>query len=84
MRWQRQIIAFMSAEILKETMRRRPFEPFRIRLSSDDVYEVRHPEAAFLTRGGLYIGLPGNEEIPERAVYCSMLHIAAIETLTAA
>lgn len=75
----------MSADALKTALSRRPFEPIRIVLSSGDGYEIRHPEFAWLVRGGLYVGLPpGNGELPERAVFCSMSHIAAIENLTAA
>ena len=73
---------------LKDYLHRRPFEPFRVVLSSGTSYEVRHPEFAWLLKGGLYIGIPdstnadGEEsETPERAVYCSMLHIAAVEPL---
>ena len=72
----------MTLHALKETMSRRPFEPFRVILSSGDSYEVRHPEFAWLVRGGLYVGLPAdNGELPERAVFWSLLHFAAIESL---
>jgi hypothetical protein len=70
----------MSAAVIKDQLSRRPFEPFRVVLSSGDVYEVRHPEFAWLIKGGLYVGLPTDKtDIPERAVFCSMLHIAAVE-----
>jgi len=73
----------MSASVLKDQLARRPFEPFRVILSSGDRYEVRHPEFAWLIRGGLYVGLPAdNGDLPDRAVFCSMLHIAGVESLT--
>jgi hypothetical protein len=72
-------------ETLKSAISRRPFEPFRVVTSSGESYEIRHPEAALLLKGGLYIGLPqGNDKLPERVVYCSMLHITAVETLAPA
>lgn len=75
----------MSLDAVKSALTRRPFAPFRVILSSGDGYEIRHPEFAWLVKGGLYVGLPAdNGELPERAVFCSMLHIAAIENLTAA
>lgn len=80
----------MSADALKTALTRRPFAPIRVVLSSGDGYEIRHPEFAWLVKGGLYVGLPADVptedggELPERAVFCSMLHIAAIENLTAA
>jgi hypothetical protein len=69
---------------IRDLLQRRPFEPFRVVLSSGDSYDVRHPEFAWLVKGGLYVGLPsqenGNEsDLPDRAVYCSALHIAAVE-----
>jgi len=70
----------MNIEVLKESLARRPFDRFRVRLSSGDAYDVRHPEGAWLVKGGLYVGLPPSEAIPDRAVFCSLLHIAAIET----
>jgi hypothetical protein len=75
----------MSADALKSALGRKPFEPFRIIMSSGDSYEVRHPEFAWLVRGGLYVGLPPeNGDLPERAVFCSMVHITAAETLATA
>lgn len=69
-------------EALQEWLSRRPFEPFRVVLSSGEGYEVRHPEMAFLLKGGMYIALPaGNGEVPDRATYCSMLHITSVEPL---
>lgn len=74
----------MSAAILKDLLSRRPFEPFRVRLSSGDAYEVRHPEMALLLRNGIYVAVPnGGDELPEQAVWCSLLHVAAVEPLTA-
>lgn len=72
----------MNIEILKELLARRPFEPFLIRLSSGDTYEVRHPEMAWLLKTGLYVALPPiQDDLPDRAAYCALLHIAAVEPL---
>lgn len=73
-------------DTIKELLGRRPFSPFRVILSSGDSYEVRHPEFAWLTKGGLYVGLPpaagnGQADLPERAVFCSALHLAGVEQL---
>src|SRR5436190_1913459 len=54
----------MMIDILREAMSRRPFEPFRVVLSSGDFYEVRHPENALLLRGGIYIAQHDNGELP--------------------
>ncbi|MBI1904119.1 MAG: hypothetical protein HYS13_23740 [Planctomycetia bacterium] len=75
----------MTLDTLREALARRPFEPFRVVLSSGTSYEVRHPEFGWLVKNGLYVGIPsGNGDLPERAVYCALLHIAAVETLAPA
>jgi hypothetical protein len=73
-------------DTIKQLLARRPFAPFRVILSSGDSYEVRHPEFAWLTKGGLYVGLPavggnGQADLPERAVFCAALHLAGVEQL---
>jgi len=78
------MLVVMSAAVIKETLSRRPFEPFRIRLSSGDTFDVRHPENALLVRAGVYVATPDERgELPEAATWCSLLHVAAIEPLSA-
>jgi hypothetical protein len=72
----------MSAAVLKDLLGRRPFEPFRVRLSSGDAYEVRHPEMALLLRSGIYVAVPNGGDLPENAVWCSLLHVAAVEPVS--
>jgi hypothetical protein len=70
----------MSAAVLRDMLARRPFEPFRVRLSSGDAYDVRHPETALLLRNGIYIAIPDRQdELPDRAIWCSLLRVAAVE-----
>jgi len=76
-------------DTIRELLARRPFSPFRVILSSGDAFEIRHPEFAWLVKGGLYVGLPGatgngEGELPERAVFCSALHLAEVEQLIGA
>ncbi|HEX4129618.1 MAG TPA: hypothetical protein VHZ24_06215 [Pirellulales bacterium] len=74
-------------DTLRELLGRRPFTPFRVILSSGTTYDVRHPVLAWLVKGGLYVGLPGDApsnghpELPDRAVFCSALHLAGAEEL---
>lgn len=71
----------MNPPILRDLLNRRPFDPFVVRLSSGDAYEVRHPEMAWLLKNGVYIALPAPDgDLPERALYCPFLYIAAAET----
>jgi hypothetical protein len=72
----------MSVSVIKEFLARRPFEPFRVRLSSGDTFEVRHPENALLVKSGVYVASPdARGELPDAASWCSFLHLAAVEEL---
>jgi hypothetical protein len=72
----------MSFKELQKRLHRRPFEPFRIVLSSGEAYEVRHPEMALLLKGGVEVAEPDAKgEPPEVAAWCSLLHITAIEPI---
>jgi hypothetical protein len=71
----------MTAEALRDWMQRRPFEPFRITMSSGDAYEIRHPEMAFLTRAEIIIGLGERGGIPSRHRTVSLLHVTAAEPI---
>jgi hypothetical protein len=74
----------MSVAVIRESLSRRPFEPFRIRLSSGDALDVKHPENALLVKAGVYVATPNEKgELPEAATWCSLLHVTAIEPLTA-
>jgi hypothetical protein len=75
------MIQNMTSETLKSFLRRLPFEPLRIKLSSGESFEVRHPEMALLTKGGLIICLPDEDGEPSNQIeFCSFLHIASVET----
>ena len=72
----------MTLEAIKEILNRRPFEPFRITMSSGTVFEVRHPEMAALAKSRMMVVLPEADGSPsERVEYLSYLHIAHIQTL---
>ena len=70
MRWQE----------VHEFLRKQPFEPFTMRLSTGQAYAVRHPEFAILTKTGVAVGVPAaGSKVPDRLVYCDLLHVVAIE-----
>lgn len=71
----------MTAEALRDWMQRRPFQPFRVKTSSGDAYDIRHPELAFLTRAELVVGLGERDGIPARYRTVSLLHVTAAEPL---
>lgn len=73
----------MTLITLRDLLKRQPFEPFRVILSSGDRYEVRHPEMAWLTRTSLMEGLNQTKEgVPGTYRICSLLHVAAVEPIS--
>ena len=79
----------MTADAVFARLRRRPFVPFRLILTSGTTYDVLHPEMLFVTKSGLTVaiydrGQPASpDEIPTREALVSFLHIAATEDLPA-
>ncbi len=70
----------MTADDFRALLKRHPFEPFRIRLSSGDAYDVRNPDLVVVIKSRLLIAFSGED----RYVLCPFLHIAAVEHLQAA
>jgi hypothetical protein len=77
----------MTADALFARLRRRPFVPFRLILTSGTTYEIVHPEMLFVSKSGLTVAVydrdqrPSPEEIPMREALVSFLHVAASEDL---
>jgi hypothetical protein len=77
----------MTADAVFARLRRRPFVPFRIILTSGTTYDIMHPEMLFISKSGLTVAIydrdqrPSPEEIPVREALESFLHIAATEDL---
>ena len=62
---------------LRDLLTRDPFQPFRVRLTSGDHYDIRNPLSAAMMRSRLFIAVPRSD----RSIYIPYLHIAALETL---
>ena len=72
----------MRPNEIQEVLRRQPFQPFRVRLSTGQAYEIRHPEFAALNRFSLFVGDPATGEgLPDRMIQCDLLHVVALEPL---
>ncbi len=67
----------MSADELREILTREPFEPFRIRLTSGDAYEIRDPNSVALGRNRVFVAFPD----ADRWAFFGYLHVAAVESL---
>lgn len=68
----------MTRNEIRDALRRQPFEPFRVRLSTGQVYEIIHPEFAAVTQTSLFAGEP-TDDFPQRMVQCDLAHVVAIE-----
>lgn len=75
----------MTVQSFRDLLAQRPFKPFRVIMSSGMMYEVRHPEMAWLTHNDLLVGIDAADDgIPAEHRICPLSHVATIEPLTPA
>ncbi len=75
----------MTVQTFRNLLTARPFEPFRVVMSSGQSYEVRHPEMAFVTKTDLLVGIDIEDDgVPAEFKICSLLHVTAVEPLKTA
>ena len=67
----------MNTETMQGLLRRQPFQPFEVRMSNGDAYQIRHPEMALLLRSNLVLGSPESDDF----IFCSLLHVADVKAL---
>lgn len=67
----------MNADEIRELLRRDPFEPFRIKLTSGDAYNIVDPNSVALGQRRLFIAFTDTD----RWAACSYLHVAAVESI---
>ncbi len=75
----------MRAEEIMQLVRRRPFQPFRVHLTTGQQYDVRHPEFIIVQRQCAEVGMDPdpNTGVVDRVEYVSLLHVVRIENLDA-
>ena len=72
----------MTADTFREILKRAPFEPLRVVMSSGESYEVMHPEMVFVTARSLILAIPDpSHPEGERLAFCSYIHVAHVEIL---
>jgi hypothetical protein len=64
----------VNANAIRALLKRTPFEPLEVQLSSGQVYHIRHPECAFVMNNTLVIGDPETDFV----MWCSLIHVTAI------
>ncbi len=67
----------MNTETMQGLLRRQPFQPFEVRMSNGDAFQIRHPEMAFLLKSSLILGSPESDDF----IFCSLLHVADVKAL---
>lgn len=73
----------MTVQTFRQLLTQRPFQPFRLVMSSGQTYEVRHPENAFLTRSDILVGIDDTDDgVPADFRICSLLHVTSIEPIS--
>jgi hypothetical protein len=77
----------VQSDDLRQLLRKRPFQPFRVHLTDGRVFEVRYPNINLLGMTFFDIGIPTpNQEdpFPERMVMVLLDMIERVEPLTEA
>lgn len=71
----------MTHQDLQAAVRRQPFHPFRMILSTGAVYEIPHPDLIMVGRRSAVIGIPNQLDttVYERTLMVDLFHVVGIE-----
>jgi hypothetical protein len=71
----------MNVRAIQNLVKKQPFEPFEIVLSSGDRYTVKHPENCMMLKEGVIVSYSNSakDSLPDDFAILSCLHIAAAE-----
>lgn len=72
----------MNAIEFKELLKRKPFIPLRIHMSSGESYDLFHPDNIIVTHS--YAGIGRGAEpngVVDRVDHCSLLHVVKVEEI---
>jgi len=67
----------MNSDTIREWLNRRPFEPFEVRLSNGESYQVRHPEVVAIGKNRIAIA----ELETDRIVHVALIHVNSVSAL---
>lgn len=73
----------MTRRELHARAKRQPFTPFRVHLTTDATYDVRHPDLIMVGRRSAVIGIANepNETTYDQLFQIDLLHIVGVEDL---
>lgn len=77
------IAQVMKPARIKEFVVKRPFTPFRMRMSDGSSHIIQHPELLWVTEQiiGIASGVDDPTGVPARAAFCDPEHVVSIELL---
>ncbi len=67
----------MNAGTIREWLNRHPFEPFELRLSNGEAFQVRHPEVVAIGTNRIAVVDPETD----RFIHVALIHINRIQAL---
>lgn len=72
----------MTTDAFRKILKRQPFQPFRLVMSSGKSYDVRHPEMAWLLKNDVLVGIDVEHDgLPAELDICPLFHVATIEPI---
>jgi hypothetical protein len=71
----------MRPEDMRSFLDRRPFEPFRIHISSGQTVDVTHPKAAIVSCSLFAVAVSPKNGVGEYLIHYNPLHVVKIEPL---
>ena len=73
----------MSPQELRDTLQKRPFEPFRLVMTDGIGFDIQHPDLLMVGQRSAVVGLTGDsgQSFYERTVKVDLLHVIRLEPL---
>jgi len=72
----------MTPNEIRDHLKNRPFQPFRLHVSDGASYEIRHPEMAWVTLQTIFVARKMvGDNMPVRSVFIDPRHVTRIEPL---
>ena len=75
----------MRAEELIQLIRRKPFQPLRLHMTTGETYDIRHPENIIVSKQSAGVGMDADPKtgVVERMEFISLLHVVRVQLLEA-
>ncbi len=74
----------MTGKELLGLMQRRPFRPFRMTLSTDENFDVTHPDQMIVTPTLAALGIGSHKDMPklvDRIIWIDVQHIVHVQPI---